>query len=107
MAANQVQIPVIQTTDASLTQTQQHANKVLRNIYNQLTALQNTVTDIQGIGDVIFSPLTLTQFQQIHSTDWIIANGQSSVNTAYFSLTNNKTVPTITLSGATAFIKVN
>lgn len=105
--ANQVQIPVIQTTVPSLTQIQQNTNKVLNNIYNQVTTLQSTVTDIQGVGDVIFSPLTLAQFQQIHSTDWIEANGQSSVGTAYYSLTSIKTVPTITLSGATAYIKVN
>jgi hypothetical protein len=107
MAANQVQIPVIQTQTQAITQIQQNTNKVLRNINNQATSLQTEVSQIQGLGDVIFSPLTLTQFQTIHGTSWIEANGQSSVSTAYETLTGNKTVPTITISGATAFIKVN
>lgn len=105
--ANQVQVPVIQTSVNSLTQVQQNTNKVLRNINNQVVSIQNSLDTIQGLGDVIFSPLTLIQFQSIHSTDWIVANGQSAVGTAYETLTMNKTVPTITLSGATAYIKVN
>lgn len=104
---NQVNIPVIQTQVPSLTQVQQNANKVLTNIYNQLTTLQSSVSKIQGLGDVILSPLTLSQFQTIHGTGWIVSNGQSSVGTSYETLTGNKTVPTITVSGATAFIKVD
>lgn len=107
MSGNQVQVPVIQTSVDSLTQIQQNTNKVLRNINNQVVTLQNTVNTIQAIGDVLFSPLTISQFQAAHSTDWIIANGQSAVGTAYEALTMNQTVPNITLSGAIAFIKVN
>jgi hypothetical protein len=107
MANNQVNIPVIQTTLMPLTQVQQNINKVLNNIYGQVTSIQSTVSQIQGIGDTILSPLTLSQFQTIHGSGWIIANGQSSVGTAYETLTKNKTVPTITVTGATAFIKVN
>ena len=105
--ANQVNIPVIQTPVQSLTQVQQNVNKVLNNVYGQVSSIQSTVSKIQGIGDVILSPLTLMQFQTIHGTDWIIANGQSSVSTGYETLTGNKTVPTVTVSGVTAFIKVN
>jgi|ERR1700677_457241 len=105
--ANQVQIPVIQTTMMPLTQVQQNINKVFTNIYGQVTSIQTNVSTIQGLGDVILSPLTLTQFQTIHGTNWIVANGQSSVGTAYETLTNIKTVPTVTVGGVTAFIKVN
>lgn len=105
--ANQTSIPVIQTGTNSLTQIQQNINKVLNNIYGQVTNIQNLVNQLQGIGDVILSPLTLTQFQTIHGTNWIVANGQSSVGTAYETLTKNQTVPTITVGGVTAYIKVN
>jgi hypothetical protein len=107
VGGNQVNIPVIQTQVPSMTQVQQNINKVLNNIYGQVTTLQSSVSQIQGLGDVILSPLTLSQFQTIHGDDWIIANGQSSVGTSYETLTNNKTVPTVTVSGVTAFIKVN
>jgi hypothetical protein len=105
--ANQTSIPVIQTPTPSLTQVQQNVNKVLNNIYGQVTSLQSSVSQIQGLGDVILSPLTLSQFQTIHGTNWIVANGQSSVSTGYETLTGQKTVPTVTVSGVTAFIKVN
>ena len=106
MSGNQTQVPVIQTGDQS-TQIQQNVNKVLRNINNQVVSLQNDVSEIQGLGDVILSPLTLTEFQTEHSDNWIEANGQSAVGTAYQILTRLSTVPTITVSGVTAFIKVN
>jgi hypothetical protein len=105
--ANQVNIPVIQNQVPGFVQAQQNINKVFNNIYGQLTSLQNSVSQIQSIGDVILSPLTLSQFQTNHGSDWIIANGQSSVGTGYETLTGNKTVPTVTVSGVTAFIKVN
>lgn len=107
MSGNQIQIPVIQTPNGEVTLLQQNANKVLRNINNQVVGLQTSVSQIQGLGDVILSPLTLAQFQTIHGSSWIVANGQSSVGTSYETLTNNKTVPTITVGGSTAFIKVN
>lgn len=107
VAGNQVNIPVIQTPTQSVTQIQQNINKIFNNIYGQVTSLQTLVDQIQGLGDVILSPLTLSQFQTIHGTDWIVANGQSSVGTSYESLTNNKTVPTVSVSGVTAYIKVN
>ena len=107
MSGNQLSIPVIQNETPGLVQAQQNVNKVFKNLTNQVTSLQSTVSQIQGIGDIIFSPLTLSQFQTEHGSNWIIANGQSSVGTGYEKLTGNKTVPTVTLTGATAFIKVN
>jgi len=106
MSANQVQIPVIQTGD-HLTQIQQNVNKVLNNLNAQVVTLQTTVNALQGIGDIGFASLTLAQYQSVHGKGWVLANGQSSVGTAYEALTLNKTVPNITLTGATAFIKVN
>jgi len=107
MSANQTQIPVIQTSNADVTQLQQNSNKVLRNLNNQIVSIQTTVDQIQGIGDVILSGLNLTQFQAIHGSNWIEANGQSSVGTAYETLTSFKVVPTVSVGGVTAYIKVN
>lgn len=107
MSGNQRQIPVIQTNTQAITQIQQNSNKVLRNLSNEIDSIQTDVSQIQGIGDIILSPLTLSQFQTIHGTNWIIANGQSSVSTAYETLTGSKTVPTVTVAGTNSFIKVN
>lgn len=106
MNANQTQIPIIQTGDQN-TQIQQNTNKVLRNLNNQVTALQNFTGMLLGIGDVSFSALGLIQYQAIHGKTWILANGQSSVGTAYASFTGLLTVPTISVSGCNAYIKVN
>lgn len=42
VAGNQVQVPVIQTSDPDKTQIQQNTNKVLRNLHNQIDTLNNT-----------------------------------------------------------------
>ena len=107
MAANQRQIPVIQTPDQNMTLLQQNSNKVLRNLSNQIDSLQTSLNQMEIVGEVKFASLTLAQFQDIAGKDWINANGQSAVDTAYAKLTGNTTVPNITLTGATAFIKVN
>lgn len=59
------------------------------------------------IGEVKLASLTLAQFQSIAGTNWILANGQSSVGTQYALLTKNNVVPTVTLAGVTTFIRVN
>jgi hypothetical protein len=105
--ANQVNIPVIQTNTPGLTQVQQNTNKVFNNIYGQLVSAQDSINEMTIIGEVKLAAINLTQFQLIAGTDWILANGQSSVGTAYETLTGNKTVPTVTVSGVTAYIKVN
>lgn len=105
--ANQVQIPVIQSATADLVQAQQNANKVLRNINNQLVSVQQDLSRTDILGEIKFASLTLAQFQATASTDWILANGQSSVGTSYAAFTGNNTVPNISVSGCTAFIKVN
>lgn len=107
MVANQTQIPVIQTQDQNMTQLQQNANKVLRNIYNQLTELEVLVLQNTVVGDVKLSSLSLSDFQDLSGTDWIEANGQSSVGTTYELVTGSKVVPTVTVSGVNSYIKVN
>lgn len=107
VGGNQVQVPIIQTSDANLTQIQQNANKVLRNLTGQITSLQTSVSQMTIVGEIKLAGLTLTQFQGIAGMDWVLANGQSSVGTAYETLTGNKVVPNISVSGSTAFIKVN
>lgn len=105
--ANQVQVPVIQSPDSNVTQLQQNANKVLRNLNNQVVVLQGMVSEMEIIGEVKLAALTLDQFQSVAGLEWILANGQSSVGTEYAKLTGNNTVPTVTVAGTTAFIKVN
>lgn len=107
MSANQCQIPVIQTSENNITQIQQNANKVLRNLNNQINVLQTDVSQMTILGEIKLASLTLTQFQAIAGINWILANGQSSVGTAYETLTGNKVVPNITVAGSTSFIKVN
>ena len=107
MNANQLKIPVIQAPDPMLVQIQQNVNKVFTNLYNQFLGVKTTVDGSQGIGDVEFSALGLKQYQAVHGKEWIEANGQSSVGTAYQALTTLLVVPNITLAGANAYIKVN
>jgi len=105
--SNQVQIPYLQTPDNSLNQVQQNINKVLRNLNNQIVSINDSVEQLEIIGEIKLANLTLSQFQSTAGTNWILANGQSSVGTAYAQLTGNQTVPNISVSGTTAFIKVN
>lgn len=105
--ANQTQIPTIQTENDSLNQVQQNINKVFRNLNNQITDNQTAISQMTIVGEVKLASLTLEQFQNIAGTSWIEANGQSSVGTQYASLTGNNTVPTISVTGSNAFIKVN
>lgn len=107
MSGNQRQIPVIQTPDGNITQLQQNSNKVLRNLSNQVDSLQTSINQMTIIGEVKFASLTLAQFQSVAGTNWILANGQSSIGTSYALLTGNNTVPTVTLTGTTTFIRVN
>jgi hypothetical protein len=105
--ANQTNIQYIQTQDPALNQVQQNVNRVFNNIYGKLAPLQTQLSTFQGLGDIQLSALNLTQFQSVHGKTWIEANGQSSVGTAYQAFTMNNTVPTISVSGANAYIKVN
>ncbi len=104
---NQTQIPVIQTPDGNMTQLQQNSNKVLRNLNNQITDLQEEVGELIIIGEIKLSPLNLSQFQSQAGNDWILANGQSAVGTQYAQMFKTNTVPNITVMGTNAFIKVN
>lgn len=104
---NQRQIPVIQSQDMNVTLLQQNSNKVLRNLSNQIDSVQTSINQMTIIGEVKFASLTLEQFQSVAGSNWILANGQSSVGTKYALLTGNNTVPTVTLAGTTTFIRVN
>ena len=105
--SNQIQIPSVKTEMDSLNQVQQNVNKVLRNLNNQIVSSSTSVSQMTIVGEIKLANLTLAQFQSIAGSTWILANGQSSVDTAYARLTGNTTVPTITVVGTTAFIKVN
>lgn len=107
VGGNQRQVPVIQTPDQNVTQLQQNSNKVLRNLSNQIDSLQILMNETEIIGEVKFANLTLEEFQTITGTNWILANGQSSVGTKYSQLTGNNTVPTVTVAGVNSFIRVN
>lgn len=54
-----------------------------------------TAVTIHPIGGILRADLTDVQFQAQMGTNWIEANGQSSVGTAYQTLTGNAVVPTI------------
>jgi ABC-type long-subunit fatty acid transport system fused permease/ATPase subunit len=103
----QSQIPVIQNGDANLVQTQINTNKVLRSFYNQILSLQENISEISIIGEIKFANVSITQFQMVAGTEWILANGQSCVGTDYANLTKNNNVPNISVTGTTAFIRVN
>lgn len=105
--ANQVQIPVIQTDSKDLVQAQQNTNKVLRNINNQMVVIQNAVAQLGVLGEIRLSPLTLIQWQAEVGTNWIAANGQSSVGSEYASKYSLNTVPIISITGTNAYIRVN
>lgn len=105
--ANQTAIPVIQSQSQEVTLLQQNANKVLRNLSNKIDLNTNDINQMTIVGEIKLASLTLVQFQATAGVDWILANGQTSVGTAYETLTGNKTVPTVTVPGVTAFIKVN
>ena len=60
------------------------------------------------IGGTYRADISLVQFQAQMGTNWILANGQSSVGTAYETLTTNTVVPNITdPDGLLVFIKVD
>lgn len=107
MQANQVQIPVIQSQNMDIVQLQQNANKVLRNINNQVGYVQTAINEMTIIGEVKIANLTVDQFQAITGNNWLLCNGQSCVNTAYSKLTGNNTVPTLSLGSVNNFIRVN
>lgn len=105
MAGNQVSIPVIQT-ESDLTQVQQNVNKVLKNLYNQITDLEQLVLASEIVGEVKYANLTTDQFQDVAGTEWFLCDGQSCVGTEYSLLTGNNVVPTI-VGPPNAFIKVD
>ena len=104
--SNQVQIPLVQTQDNNLNQIQQNVNKVLRNIYNQLTDVQIMTMQMEIVGEIKYANLTLDQFQDAAGSDWVLCDGGSCIGTSYALLTGNNTVPNIA-GPPNAFIKVN
>jgi hypothetical protein len=107
VAGNQTQIPTIQSQDATVTQLQQNANKVLRNLFNQITVLSDALNSLSVVGSIQIANLTVAQFQAVAGTNWLLCNGQTCVDTAYATETGNKTVPTLTVAGINTFIRVN
>jgi hypothetical protein len=105
--ANQTNIPYMQTQNMALNQTQQNVNKVNNNNNNKIVSLQDQVAQMMILGEIKFAPFTLAQFQAQAGTDWILANGQSCIGTDYSKTYSQNTVPTISVPGTNAFIKVN
>lgn len=105
--ANQVQIPVIQGAGAATTQVQTNTNKVFTNLNNQITSLTSQINQTTIIGEVKLADLGVAQFQTQAGDNWVLANGQSSMGTAFSKLTGNNVVPTISIAGLMAFIRVN
>lgn len=107
MANNQIQISSVTTTNNDLNQVQQNVNKVFRNLSIQIESSSEAISEMTIVGEIKLADLTISQFQGVAGKDWILANGQSSVGTAYQQLTGNTTVPTISVAGTNAFIRVN
>jgi hypothetical protein len=106
--ANQVQLPLIQSQNGDLTQTQTNTNKVLRNLDNKIVDLQTLVNQTELIGEIKIVSNTLQQMQAIAGKGWILANGQSCIGTDYQKLTGNTTVPNgAIVFGVNSYIKVN
>ena len=79
-----------------------------------LTLVSSTFADLgilqeaHPIGGILRADISVAQFQSQMGVGWIQANGQSSVGTAYETLTTNIVVPNITDGdGLTVMIKVN
>lgn len=104
---NQTQIPVIQTGSGDLTQAQQNVNKVLRNIYSQVTDLQSDVTQTIIIGEIKIANVTLDQFQATTGKDWVLCDGSTCIGTEYSKLTKNNVVPNLTIGSINTFIRIN
>lgn len=107
VAGNQRQVPVIQSPDATQTQSQQNTNKVLRNLSNQIDSIQSDINEMTIIGEIKIVNLTPSQFQGVAGNNWLLTNGQSCVGTKYSVLTGNNTVPTLSLGAVNNYIRVN
>lgn len=101
------QIAVIQSKDGDLVQTQVNVNTIFRGIADRIMKFQDAFSQQDIIGEVKFANISLNQFQAIAGADWVLANGQPCVGSAYAGLTKNNNVPTISITGANAFIRVN
>ena len=67
-----------------------------------------TIVTVNPIGGILRADITVGQFQTQMGLGWIEANGQSSVGTAYETLTTNTVVPSITDGdGLTVMIRVD
>ena len=105
--ANQVQIPSVTTQNDALNQVQQNINKVLRNINNQIVSVQSFVNENTIIGEVKIANLSVTQFQAITGSNWVLCNGQSCIGSSYAQMTGQNTVPTISVGSLNNFIRIN
>jgi hypothetical protein len=99
---NTVTFPKIQVTDQNL-------NRIQNNIANTFNDVGNDINLISIVGEVKFSPLTLSQFQQQAGIVWVKADGITSVvNTQYNKLTNALVAPNVTApAGTNAYIRIN
>ena len=102
MVSTTTVFPKIQTSNQEL-------NRIQNNTANTVNSVTNQISQISVIGEVKFSPLTLTQFQQQAGVGWVAADGTTSViNSAYNKLTNALVAPHVTApSGSNAFLRIN
>ena len=56
-------------------------------------AFSGMISDPNPVGTIIHSMLTLTQFQSIYGTNWVLADGSDATNSMYALITGNTTVP--------------
>jgi len=102
--AGAVQIPVIQTGDKNIVQLQQNTNKVFSSLSSDISNLQDSMLKETIVGEIKLAALTVTEFQSVAGSNWLLCNGQSCVNTSYSGLTGQNTVPTIVAPFGVAYV---
>ena len=74
----------------------QDLSKNFKSVKNQLESL-TTKLDSTGlpVGSIVHSMLTLSQFQALSGTGWVLADGGSCTGSTYSSVTGYNTVPDV------------
>jgi hypothetical protein len=96
-----ITIPKVQTQDRNTNQLQNNANTAVGQLSSQ-------INQINIIGEIKLSTLTLDQFQRQGGPGWVFCNGANCVGSTYNKITGNLVVPTIAdLDGAHYFVRIN
>lgn len=96
-----VAFPKVQTQSREVNQLQNNAIAAVQQV-------SSSIKKVSIIGEIKYSTLSLTQFQQQVGSDWVACNGASCVGSDYNILTGLLAVPNIAaVDGVNAFIRTN